>query len=169
MHTCCQRASCFSHFWLSFHTWRNINFSTSTNMKNFTARSAGGFNYCSFSQPGQKVCFHNCSAIWGFSLFRCSPASRTTPRSNQHFQSLCPQLHNFGWSAKYNLMCVLWIHIITFVMYGCADCSLNTLFHSSLIHLIWKHFVLFWCYFGPIPKFPVPKYHYNGMQSQHPP
>lgn len=109
--------------------------------------SAAGFNSCPFRRPGQKVCFHECSATWGFSHFRCFTTSHTTPRSRQHFQSSWLQLHN--------------CHCPTSMR--AVDSDSNTLFH---------HYFFFWnilmCYFGPIPKFPVANYHYNGTQEQHP-
>lgn len=45
----------------------------------------------------------------GFSHFRCSTTSQTTPRSNQHLQSLCLQLRNFECtnSCKIQLSAVL--------------------------------------------------------------
>lgn len=55
----------------------------------------GGFNMVYYY-----YCFHNCCvAIWGFFSphFRCYSLSstHTTPRSNQHLQSLCLQLRHF--------------------------------------------------------------------------
>lgn len=43
---------------------------------------------------------------------------------------------------------------------------LLTQFSVIILYIDLEYFLK--CYFGPIPKFPVANYHYNGMQAQHP-